>query len=263
MAVANANDGIYSPQLHEAYLRGTGPDSTDREIASSVRSAAWRLGFVAGFEGSGVRALGNGEYAIDANSFAQFSQRGSQRTDVRVIAEHSLAKQVEAHAATWLDRQTFGRQRDARTDNNPIVQEAAQHRQEWLVLNGYAERSAGDTGTVQLLPGAWEQLAAEERAEVAERLAGKYGLPVNELPQGGTVSGEYHGTEHLHSGKVAVVVAEESVFVSPVSRDPDVGIGNEVSLQRTSARDATVELAAGQTLDLDAGLSRDGPGGDE
>jgi hypothetical protein len=86
---------------------------------------------------------------------------------------------------------------------------------------------------------------------------------VNELPLNGTVSGEYRGTEHLHAGKLAVVVAEESVFVSPISRDPDVGAGSEVNLQRTSAKDATVELAAGQTLDLDAGLSLDGPGGDE
>jgi hypothetical protein len=62
---------------------------------------------------------------------------------------------------------------------------------------------------------------------------------------------------------LAIVVAEESVFVSPVSRDPDVGTGSEVSLQRTSAKDATVELVAGQTLDLDSGLSLDGPGGDE
>ena len=65
---------------------------------------------------------------------------------------------------------------------------------------------------------------------MAERLAGKYGLPVNELPQGGTVSGEYRGTEHLHSGKLAVVVAEESVYVSPVSRDPDVGTVGGVGL---------------------------------
>ena len=230
VAVAKSNNGIYSAQLHEAYLRGAGPDSTDREIASSVRSAAWRLGFVAGFEGAGVRALEGGEYAVDPNSFVQFNQRGSQRTDVRVIAEHSLAEQVEAHAVTWLDRQAFGQRPDARTNDNPIIQEALQQRQEWLVRNGYAERSAGDTGTVQLLPGALEQLAAEERTDVAEWLASKYGLPVNELPQGGTVSGEYRGTEHLHSGKLAIVVAEESVYVSPISRDPDVGTGSVVSL---------------------------------
>jgi hypothetical protein len=116
---------------------------------------------------------------------------------------------------------------------------------------------------VDLLPGAMENLAAEERTVVAERLAAKYGLPVNELPTGGTVSGEYHGIEHLHGGKLAVVVANESVFVSPIRNDPDVGAGSEVTLKRMSSQDATVEVAAGQTLDLDAELSLDGPGGDE
>jgi type IV secretory pathway VirD2 relaxase len=261
-AVANAHDGVYSPELHEAYLRASQPDSTEREIAFNVRSATSRLGFVAGFEGAGVRTLDDGAYAIDADAFTRFSQRTSQRTDVRVIAEHSLAEQVEAHAVTWLDRQAFGQQPDERTADNPTVQEAVQQRREWLVQNGYAQRS-GDEKNVDLLPGALENLAAEERTEVAERLAAKYGLPVNQLPRGGTVSGGYHGTEHLHAGKLAVIVADESVFVAPIRNDPDVGAGSEVTLQRTSGQDATVEVAAGQTLDLDAGLSLDGPGGDE
>jgi len=178
-----------------------------------------------------------------------------------VIAEHSLTEQVEAHATTWLDRQAFGQWPDARTADNPMILEAVQQRREWLVQNGYALRSA-ENGTTELLPGALENLAAEERADVAQRLFDKYGLPVNELPQGGSVEGKYHGTEHLHAGKLAVVVAEESVYVSPIRQDPDVGTGSEVSLQRTSAQDATVEVAAGQTLDLDAGLSLDGRGGD-
>jgi hypothetical protein len=261
-AVAKANEGVYSPELHDAYLRAIQPDSTDREIASNVRSATSRLSFVAGFEGAGVRTSEGGAYAVDAAAFTQFSQRTSQRTDVRVIAEHSLAEQVEAHAVTWLDRQAFGQRPDERTADNPIVQEAVQQRRAWLVQNGYAQRS-GDEMNVDLLPGAMENLAAEERTDAAERLAARYGLPVNELPRGGTVSGEYHGTEHLHAGKLAVVVAEESVFVSPIRNDPDVGTGSEVTLQRTSSQDATVEVAAGQTLDLDAGLSLDGPGGDE
>jgi len=264
-AVAKANHGLYSPELHDAYLRAVQPDSTDREIASNVRSATSRLSFLAGFEGSGgagVSASEGGAYAVDADAFTQFSQRTSQRTDVRVIAEHSLAEQVEAHAVTWLDRQAFSLRPDERTADNPTVQEAVQQRREWLFQNGYAQRS-GDEKYVDLLPGAMENLAAEERTDVAERLAARYGLPVNELPQGGTVSGEYHGTEHLHGGKLAVVASEESVFVSPIRNDPDVGAGSEVTLQRTSSQDATVEVAAGQTLDLDAGLSLDGPGGDE
>ncbi len=254
VAVAKINDGVYSPELHEAYLHLSQPDSTERETAPTVRAATSRLSFVAGFDGAGVRASDGGAYAVDAVAFTQFSQRTGQRTDVGVIAEHSLAEQVEAHAVTWLDRQLFGQRPDPRTANNPMVHEAMEQRRDWLVANGYAQRP-GEEATVDLLPGALKNLAAEERREVAERLADKYGLPVNELPQGGTISGEYHGTEHLHAGKLAVVVAEESVFVSPVRTDADIGAGSEVTLQRTSARDTTVEVAAGQTLDLDAGLS--------
>jgi ParB/RepB/Spo0J family partition protein len=259
-AVAKVNGGVYSAQLHESYLRVSQMDSTDREIESAVRSAAFRLDFVAGFEGSGVRAARHGEYAVDADAFVQFGQRGSHRTDVRVIAEHSLASQIDAHAVTWLDRQAFGDRPDARMANHPAALDAVQQRREWLVQNGYAERPDGDGGSVRPLPEALQKLAFEERSRLEEQLEKRYDRPVVELPKGGTVEGEYHGTEHLHAGKLAVVVTEESVFVSPTTKTPDVAAGSEVSLERTAAQDATVKLAAGQSIDLDAGLSLGGPG---
>jgi hypothetical protein len=259
-AVAKVNNGVYSGQLHEAYLRVSQAASTDREIESAVRSAAFRLDFVAGFEGSGVRASQLGEYTVDTVAFAQFSQRGSHRTDVRVIAEHSLTEQIEAHAVTWLDRQAFGDMPDARMVSHPATLDAVQHRRDWLLQNGYAERSDDNGGTVCPLPGALQQLAFEERSTLEERLEKRYDRPVVELPKGGTVEGEYHGTEHLHAGKLAVVVTEESVFVSPTSKTADVAAGSEVSLERTTAQDSTLELAAGQSIDLDAGLSLGGPG---
>ena len=83
VAAVASDKGVYSAELHEAYLRQSQPDSTDRQIASSVRSAQSRLAFVAGFESSGVRVLDNEHYAVDAEVFRQFSQRGSERTDVR------------------------------------------------------------------------------------------------------------------------------------------------------------------------------------
>jgi type IV secretory pathway VirD2 relaxase len=261
VAVAEAHGGIYSAQLHEADLRQSKPDSTEREVASAVRSAEARLAFIAGFDGSGVRALEAGEYAIDVDQYSRFSQRGVSRTDVRVIAEHTLERQVEAHAVTWLDRQVFSDRPDQRTADHPAVQEAIEQRQEWLVRNGYARRDTADGGAVELQPDALQQLAAEERADVAGRLSGKHALPVAELPQGGTVLGEYAGTEHLHSSKLAVVVTEESVFVSPISRAPDVDASSPVELQRTSASDSTVELSVGRSMDRDRGLSLDGPGG--
>jgi type IV secretory pathway VirD2 relaxase len=258
--VASTHGGVYSIALHETYLQQTKPDFTDREIASAVRSGESRLAFVVGFDGSGVRAQPSGEYTVDGDAFQRFSHHGGQRTDVRVIAEHSLIEQVEAHAVTWLDRQAFGDRPDERTLEHPAIQESIAQRQDWLVRNGYAQRLPDDHNKVELHPDALRRLASEERAELADKLADKYDRPVRELPQGGTVAGEYRGTEHLHSGKLAVVVTEESVFVSPVRKTPDVGTGREVSLERTSSRDTTVALAAG--LDLDAGLFLDLPGGD-
>jgi len=262
IAVA-ADKGLYSAELYQAYLRQSQPDATERQIASSVRSAESRLRFVAGFETSGVRALDGGQYAVDVEVFRQFSQRGSERTDVRVIAEHTLTNQIEAHAATWLDRQAFGDHPDPRTADHPAVQDAIAQRGDWLVREGYAQRSQGDEAAVQLRGDALRQLESEERTSLSERLSQKHGLPVTELPQGGTVDGDYAGVEHLHAGKMAVVVAEEGVFISPVRQAPDAANGSAVTLERTSAQDSTVELAASQTLDLEAGMSLDGPGGDD
>jgi hypothetical protein len=254
VAVATDN-GLYSAELHEAYLRQSQPDSTDRQIASSVRSAESRLAFVAGFDGSGVHVLDGGVYAVEAEVFGQFSQR--------VIAEHTLSNQIEANAVTWLDRQAFGDHPDPRTADHAAVQEAIVQRGDWLVQHGYGQRSRGDEAAVQLRADALQQLASEERMGLTERLAAKHGLPVMELPQGGTVDGDYAGVEHLHAGKMAVVVAEEGVFISPIRQTHDAANGSAVTLDRTSAQDSTVELAASQTLDLGAGMSLDGPGGDD
>jgi type IV secretory pathway VirD2 relaxase len=265
VAVADAN-GLYSMPSHLAYLNQSQPDLSERALARTVRAADSTLRFVAGFEASGVRALESGEYVIDADRFTRFSQRGSARTDVRVIAEHPLERQIEAHAVTWLDRQAFGNRPDARTVEHPAVQDAIEQRADWLMHRGYAQR-AGDTGVVQLNEGAWNQLAAEERAEVAGRLNRKFGLPVAELPQGGTVSGEYAGAELLYSGKLAVVVTEETVFVSPVASTPEVDTGRVVELHRTAQGNTKIELGGSQLSarlgsNRDVGLSLDGPGGD-
>jgi hypothetical protein len=261
IATVAQSSGVYSAQAHEAYLHQAKPELTEREIASAIRAADFRLAFVAGFDGSGVRALESGEYSIDADQYTRCIQRGGSRTDVRVIAEHSLDRQIEAHAVTWLDRQAFADRPDSRTTEHPAVQEAIEKRQDWLIRNGYAQRVEA-TGTVDLSPNALRELAAQEQADVAGRLAGKFGLPVAELPQGGTVSGEYGGTETLHSSKLAVVVTDETVFVSPVSRTPNIDAGSPVELQRTSAANSTIEMTAVQSADREAGAALDGPGGD-
>ncbi len=255
VAAVASDKGVYSGALHEAHLRHSQPDSTERQIASSVRSAQSRLAFVAGFESSGVRVLDHEHYIVDAEVFRQFSRRGSERTDVRVVAERTLSDQIEAHAVTWLDRQAFVERPDARTADHPAVQEAIGKRLDWLVANGYAQPAQGASKSVQLRPDALQELATEEWTDVSERLAKKYGMPVAELPQGGSVDGRYEGVEHVHAGKLAVVVDEEGVFVSPVRQTPEVPSGTEINLRRTGERDTEVELGRERSLELDQGLS--------
>lgn len=257
VAVARANAGVYSDQLHEDFLRTSEPSSTDRQVASLVRSATSRLDFVAGHEGPGVRALDDGQYAVDPEVFQKFSQRGSERTDVRAIASHTLSEQVEAHAVTWLDRQAFGDRPDTRLQNHPAVQEAIQQRQEWLVQHGYADRAQED-GRVVLRAEALRKLAAEERSDVAKRLAEKHDRPVEELSAGDTVTGVYRGTQQLHGGKLAIVTTEDAVVIAPVGKTPDVATGSMVNLERTTGRTATIEPVAGQSLDRQTGRTLDG-----
>jgi hypothetical protein len=256
-AVAKANAGVYSEQLHEAIVRTSKPSSTDRQIASLVRSATSRLGFVAGHEGSGVRPLADGHYAVEPEVFQKFSERGSQRTDVRAIASHAVSEQVEAHAVTWLDRQAFGDHPDTRLRDHPAVQEAIQQRQEWLVQHGYADRTQKD-GRVVLRANALHKLAAEERSDTVERLEQKYKQPIEELSAGGAVTGEYRGTQQLHGGKLAIVITEDAVVVAPVGKTPDVATGSTVNLERTTGRNAMVTSVAGKSLDQQTGRAIDG-----
>ncbi|HUN98529.1 MAG TPA: DUF3363 domain-containing protein, partial [Bradyrhizobium sp.] len=258
LAVAKEQGGVYSAQAHEAYLRSVHSDWTDEPIDGRIRSAIARLGFVAGHGGSGVRAIEAGRYEVNGETFSQFSQRANQRTDVRAASYHTLDEQVEVRAFTWLDRQGFGASPDKRLTEHPAIQEALQRRSQWLVENGYAERSAGPTGDTRLLPGAINRLNAEERAAADQRLSQRHGLPVTELPNGGTVTGIYRGVEQLHAGRRAVVEADQTIYVAPTRRAPEADAGSTVTLRRTGDRDATVELAAERSRGTGAQLYLEG-----
>jgi hypothetical protein len=248
VAVARAQDGIYSAEAHDAHLRELHPDWMDRQIESRVRSASARLGFVAGYEASGVQAIGEGRYQVNADEFGRFSQRTSTRTDVRAVASYSLSEQAQAKAQTWLDRQAFGQNPDERLASIPAVQDALEQRRQWLVEHGYAQRSDADGGNVRLTPGALKRLAAEEREAADGKLEERYDRPVSELVQGGSVTGKYQGIEELHGGRRMVVITEDDVFVAPVRRAPEASVGDVVNVQRTTDRGIQVERSVEQSL---------------
>jgi hypothetical protein len=248
IAAAQANGGVYSSEAHLKHLRSAQPERTEAQLSSRVRSAEDRLAFVAGHAGSGVRGAGDGTFTVDGEAFDRFSRRGMQRVDVRPLSHQTLTEQTEARAFTWLDRQTFGSTDPRLLASEGIhiaVAEAGQRRAEWLIAQGYAERSGTEPGEVRLLPGAIRRLAGDEREAADRKLTERNGLPVVELPQGGSVTGKYQGVETLHSGKRAVVVTDENVFVAPVRRAPRIGASAAVSLTRTGSRDASVKAVTG------------------
>ena len=252
LSVTHTSGGVYSAEQHQAYLHASCAVINDREAKSIVRSATSRLQFVTDAGGAGVQRRDDGSYAVNAVAFERFSQHKGQRTDVRAIASHPLAQQVQASAVTWLDRQAFGDKPDARVRDHPSVLQAIRDRQAWLVQNGYAQQAALD-GVVLLRPNALRELARAERVAAHRRLSERYDRPVRELPVGDAVIGTYRGTERLHSGRLAVVVDDNRVTVVPVRSDPDVDHGSPVQVERTSWRTARIEGAAGQTLGREAG----------
>lgn len=262
LSVAAAQGGVYSPTVHEALLSGSSSAPTGRDAAAVLRDAAAQLVSWSVRDGTGVRAIetaAGGAFQIDAPMFAQFLRRVQRaRTDVSVLATHRLSEQVEARAATWLDRQGFGGAPDARVAEHPAVREAIARRADWLVRNGYARPSAERPGEVELTNEARERLAREERAAADGRLAQRYGRPVSALPEGGAATGLYGGMEALHAGKRAAVVTDEAVYVFPVRRTPEVPEGAFVEARRTSRREAVVEAVAGRAQGVEAQRANDG-----
>ena len=111
----------------------------------------------------------------------------------------------------------------------------------------------------RLLPGAIHRLAHEERAAAADqKLTERYGRPVVELPQGGSVTGTYQGVETLHGGKLAVVLAEEQVFVVPIRRGPKIGAGTTVEVRRDANHGVSVEAVATTSRGTGAQMYLDG-----
>jgi hypothetical protein len=250
LAVATANRGDYSTAAHTASLCAKSGEPTAAEVTSEVREAAARLASWSLRDGSGVRPVVPGapdRFQIDVVAFDQFLRRTQRaRTDVRVIAAHPLSEQVDARAATWLDRLAFGTTPDARVMEHPAVREAVARRAEWLVRNGYAHRVTGSPTPVELASGALDRLVTEERSAAHTSLERRYGRRVLELSEGGYVTGAYGGTDHQHAGKRATVIADEAVYVVPVRRSPDVPEGATVEARRVSGQDAIVEAAVGR-----------------
>ncbi len=214
--VAQANDGVYTTNAHNAslpaYFAVADRDSYFQSIQRRLGTLA-RLKCATQQDGAWLihdpKALASGERATTRPGYVSY----------QVVAGKSLASQVQAHAVTWLDRMIYRQSLNKDTDI-PItfeIKRLAGQRKQWMVEQGYAQ-IAGDR--YELKQGAFDRLHAKEIESVSRELEAKHKVATRELLPAERTVGQYEGTLQLHAGTYLVVCTRTGIVLAPVSQAP-------------------------------------------
>ena len=160
---------------------------------------------------------------------AQARTWGKDRSQVvlAVRSDLSLAQQVTAEGATWLDRQLVGRAPAALGEGGfaEEVRAALAARSRVLAERGLA-RSAGP-GTIfarDLL----DTMRDRELGAAARRLSGETGLPHQSVAADGEIAGVYRQRVNLASGRFAMIDNGLGFVLVPWRPDLERHLGQEV-----------------------------------
>lgn len=154
-------------------------------------------------------------------------RNGRAQEGLLVRSDLSLDQQIGARGATWLDRRMLACPQAARSVGFAAELEAAiGRRRDWLVEQGYATRQGQRVLFSRNLLG---RLRADEIAQAAGMIAGRYGSEPRPAAEGGTVSGVYRERIALASGRFAVIEDGRGFQLVPWRRDLDRHLGETVS----------------------------------
>jgi type IV secretory pathway VirD2 relaxase len=208
---ASANGGTYEPVIDLSAARDEGrvPDHDERGyLAAHIRrlEALQRAAIVEQVDADTWRIPGDfQERARDHDT------RSNRQLGARVLSIADLDRQVQAHAATWLDRELITE------DPRPLVDSgfgrelhtALLRRQEWLVEQGLAHK---DDGRVHYPKNLIAILARRELDEKGREIAQERGGTFHTAQDGEYVSGRYKGSVQLVSGKYALLEQHSREF---------------------------------------------------
>ncbi|MDR6624487.1 DUF3363 domain-containing protein [Caulobacter segnis] len=130
-------------------------------------------------------------------------REGATRRALAVRSDLPLEAQVQAHGATWLDRQILKRAPDNGASGFASEAAAAMSKRAG-VLVGRGLASVRD-GRLVLAPGLLATLQAQDLEGAAARLARETGRPVRPIASGDAVEGVYQRRLDLASGRFAVL----------------------------------------------------------
>ncbi len=205
------NDGFYEPREHAAIagMAGRIPGGdVEGHIEAHVRrlEALRRAGIVVRLDADHWRIPSD-----FLEKVAAYDEREGRQVVVEVHSAVPLDHQINAEAATWLDRQLVGRHR---VETAPMgfghkVETALLRRNEQLIAQGLAQRT--EDGAIHYRPDLLAALQRRELDRTGERLAAKQtdGTIYVPVRDGSTVTGIYRRSIMLVSGKVAVIQRDD------------------------------------------------------
>ncbi len=247
-AVIQSHDGVYTVADHAALLSKQHQDVTPDQAAARIRSATAKLVSVAGHNGAGVEQMAENQFRIDAPVFEKFTSARRGQTDLLILAAHSLERQVEARAFTWLDSRLPSELEPSQPGqssqalwNGQFAQELERRRQ-WLVGQGLAEFTGPDQKAITFKAGAIAHLRSVEFRQVLADIASDFNRPAVRLPREVTITGRYAGSRELHTGPIALIATPQKVYVTHPTRPlSSMRVGNTVTLRLDRSGKLTLE----------------------
>lgn len=264
ISVAGANGSQrYSTGDHRAWLRANRADLRPEQIERRLRKYSKAVSRYARERDSGVTHASENAVGIDPYQLRRHAERQNRWLDFRPIAPHSLEKQITAEAYTWLDRQIIrGRLTDRVSASDvirvPAVMESMQKRAEWLVQHGFAELDPDSKSNpaVRFQFDAIDRLNSLEQKKFAQDCKNRYRKDVSFLRAKDMVNGVYVGVRYLQRGTYSIVATKERLFAVPVSRDPEIPIGQVVSARVVSRGHSELQRHTKQEKVKGLGLNR-------
>ncbi len=242
-AVAEANGGSYSIAAHLAY----DPGASEAFAEAHVR----RLEAMRRATGSPAREV-DGSWVVGPDHLVRAAAYEAAQVKARPVAVDmlspaSLEKLVDAHAATWLDRElTAASPEPLRASGFGVeVGSALARRRQWLVAEGLASNIGGDFAPRADIVAVLER---RELARVAATLARELGLPFAEADGEARITGLYRKRIDALSGRYALIERTHDFTLVPWRPLLERHIGKPVAgLQR------------GGTISWTLGRQRSGP----
>lgn len=228
LAMTDPRDRMYRPSEHHAALEETRlirDGKAEGFIDAHVRrlEALRRAGIVERIDADHWRIPA--DYTERAQAYD--SQRSRQLT-VRVLSIIDLDAQVNANAATWLDRGLLNGYSAPIHDNGfgAEVRDALARRRQWLIDQDLARQDAGRTFYQRDM---LVTLTQREVQQAGDKLARERGLSFYTPVEGERVSGTYRGAVQLASGKFALVERSHEFTLVPWRPVIDKELGRQVS----------------------------------